>query len=127
MDISGQPTESGDGATVVQACPNVVKQPARIEMMENEMAKLEKAAPLTTQFLLVAEFGQPYLVVRRAAGPPAAVIALSLHTSMLLRYGRISGAGGQADRRDARSSSRPRPRVVEIPSGLRHLSFASVQ
>ena len=30
------------GPPLFQACPNVVKQPARIEMIENEMAKLEK-------------------------------------------------------------------------------------
>ena len=40
-EISGQPSEIAIGPPLFQAWPNVVKQPARIEMMENEMAKLE--------------------------------------------------------------------------------------
>ncbi len=42
IEISGQPHEMAIGPPFIQACPKVVKQPARIEMMENEMAKLEK-------------------------------------------------------------------------------------
>ena len=41
-EISGQPQEMAIGPPLFQAWPNVVKQPARIEMIENEMAKLEK-------------------------------------------------------------------------------------
>ncbi len=41
-EINGQPREMAIGPPFVQACPNVVKQPARIEMIENEIAKLEK-------------------------------------------------------------------------------------
>ena len=40
-EITGQPMEMAIGPPLFQACPKVVKQPARIEMMENEMAKLE--------------------------------------------------------------------------------------
>src|SRR5690349_22227629 len=40
-EISGQPQEMATGPPFIHAWPNVVKQPARIEMMENEMAKLE--------------------------------------------------------------------------------------
>ncbi len=42
IEISGQPHEMAIGPPLFQACPNVVKQPARIEMIENEIAKLEK-------------------------------------------------------------------------------------
>ena len=38
----GQPHEMATGPPLFQAWPKVVKQPARIEMIENEMAKLEK-------------------------------------------------------------------------------------
>ena len=38
----GQPQEIATGPPLFHAWPNVVKQPARIEMMENEIAKLEK-------------------------------------------------------------------------------------
>ncbi len=41
-EISGQPQEIAIGPPLFQAWPNVVKQPARIEMIENEMAKFEK-------------------------------------------------------------------------------------
>ncbi len=41
-EISGQPHEMATGPPLFHAWPNVVKQPARIEMIENEMAKLEK-------------------------------------------------------------------------------------
>ena len=51
------------GPPFIQACSEVVKQPARIEMMENEMAKLEKPAPLTAQLLLVPEVGEEFFVV----------------------------------------------------------------
>ena len=40
--ISGQPIEIATGPPLFHACANVVKQPARIEIIENEIAKLEK-------------------------------------------------------------------------------------
>ena len=39
--MSGQPIEMAMGPPLFQACPKVVKQPARMEMMENEIAKFE--------------------------------------------------------------------------------------
>ncbi len=41
-DTSGQPHAIAAGPPLFQPRPNDVKQPARIEMIENEMAKLEK-------------------------------------------------------------------------------------
>ena len=41
-EMIGQPHEMATGPPLFQAWPNVVKQPARIEMIENEIAKLEK-------------------------------------------------------------------------------------
>src|SRR3954468_22187859 len=41
-EMIGQPMEIAIGPPLFQACPKVVKQPARIEMIENEMAKFEK-------------------------------------------------------------------------------------
>ena len=38
----GQPQEIAIGPPLFQPAPKVVKQPARIEMIENEIAKLEK-------------------------------------------------------------------------------------
>ena len=38
----GQPHEIATGPPLLKPWPNVVKQPARIEMIENEIAKLEK-------------------------------------------------------------------------------------
>ena len=38
----GQPHEMATGPPLFHAWPKVVKQPARIEMIENEIAKLEK-------------------------------------------------------------------------------------
>jgi hypothetical protein len=40
-EISGQPIEIATGPPLFHACANVVKQPARIEMIENEIAKFE--------------------------------------------------------------------------------------
>ncbi len=42
MEISGQPIEIAIGPPLFQACPNEVKQPAKMEMIEKEMAKFEK-------------------------------------------------------------------------------------
>jgi hypothetical protein len=41
-ETSGQPHEIAIGPPLLKPCPKVVKQPARIEMIENEIAKLEK-------------------------------------------------------------------------------------
>ena len=38
----GQPQAMAAGPPLFQPSPKLVKQPARIEMIENEMAKLEK-------------------------------------------------------------------------------------
>ena len=38
----GQPIEIAMGPPLFQACEKVVKQPLRIEITENEIAKLEK-------------------------------------------------------------------------------------
>jgi len=38
----GRPHQIATGPPLTQACPNVAKHPARMEMIENEMAKLEK-------------------------------------------------------------------------------------
>lgn len=42
IDITGQPIEMATGPPLFQACPKVVKQPDRTEMIEKETAKLEK-------------------------------------------------------------------------------------
>jgi hypothetical protein len=42
-EIRGQPKEIATGPPLFQACANVVKHPAKIEIIENEIAKLEKA------------------------------------------------------------------------------------
>ena len=41
-EMIGQPHEMATGPPLFQPWQKVVKQPARIEMIENEMAKLEK-------------------------------------------------------------------------------------
>ena len=48
IEIIGQPIEIATGPPLFHACPKVVKHPARMEMMENEIAKLEK--PLQERF-----------------------------------------------------------------------------
>ena len=42
VEIRGQPIAMAIGPPLFQPTAKVVKQPARIEMIENEMAKLEK-------------------------------------------------------------------------------------
>ncbi len=42
IDISGQPIEIAIGPPLFHAWPNVVKQPDSTEIIENEIAKLEK-------------------------------------------------------------------------------------
>ncbi len=42
-EITGQPMEIAIGPPLFQAWAKVVKHPVNIEMMENEIAKLEKA------------------------------------------------------------------------------------
>jgi hypothetical protein len=39
----GQPIEMATGPPLFHACENVVKQPLRIEITENDIAKFEKA------------------------------------------------------------------------------------
>src|SRR3954451_1201730 len=46
MEISGQPHEIATGPPLFQAWPYVVKQPARIEMIVNEIAKFWKPLQL---------------------------------------------------------------------------------
>jgi len=46
--MTGQPIEIAFGPPLFHAWPYVVKQPARIEMIENEIAKLEN--PLQPRF-----------------------------------------------------------------------------
>ena len=41
-ESSGQPQAMAAGPPPFQPCPKVVKQPAKIEMIEKEIAKLEK-------------------------------------------------------------------------------------
>ena len=59
----GQPHAIAAGPPLFQPRPNEVKQPARIEMIENEIAKLEKPDQERVQLLYVAEFGEMFLVV----------------------------------------------------------------
>lgn len=40
-EINGQPMAIATGPPLFQACAKVVKQPARIEIIENEIAKFE--------------------------------------------------------------------------------------
>ena len=62
-EISGQPHAIAAGPPLFQPRPKIVKQPARIEMIENEIAKLEKPDQERLQLLLVAELGEVLLVV----------------------------------------------------------------
>ena len=41
-EMRGQPIAMASGPPLFQAWPNVVKHPVRIDIMEKEMAKLEK-------------------------------------------------------------------------------------
>ena len=59
----GQPQAIAAGPPLFQPRPNEVKQPARIEMIENEMAKLEKPGPGPVQFLGVAELREVLFVL----------------------------------------------------------------
>jgi hypothetical protein len=43
IEINGQPMEMAIGPPLFHACEKVVKHPVKMEMIENEMAKLEKA------------------------------------------------------------------------------------
>lgn len=47
-EIIGQPIEIATGPPLFHACAKVVKQPARIEIIEKEIAKLEN--PLHERF-----------------------------------------------------------------------------
>ncbi len=48
MLITGQPIEAAIGPPSFHACPKVVKQPLRMQMMVSEIAKLEN--PLQPRF-----------------------------------------------------------------------------
>ena len=68
-EMTGQPMEMAIGPPLFQAWPKVVKQPARIEMIENEMAKFENPLQLAVELLLVAELGQSsFVVVEQGVG-----------------------------------------------------------
>ena len=41
VEMTGHPQAIATGPPLFQACPKVVKHPARIEMIEKEMAKFE--------------------------------------------------------------------------------------
>ena len=68
MLISGQPIEIAIGPPLFQACPYVVKQPARIEMIVNEIAKLENPLQPAVQLLLVAKLCEALLVGGQGPG-----------------------------------------------------------
>ena len=51
------------GPPLLKPAPKFVKQPARIEMIENEIAKLEKPDQDRVEVLLVAELGETAFVV----------------------------------------------------------------
>ena len=59
----GQDHEIEIGPPLFEACPKVVKQPARIEMIENEIAKFEKPDQRAAELLRVPELGEVLLVV----------------------------------------------------------------
>ena len=59
----GQAHEIEIGPPLFQPAPKLVKQPARIEMIENEIAKFEKPDQRAVEVLLVAELGEVLLVV----------------------------------------------------------------
>ena len=59
----GQPHEIAIGPPLLKPWPKVVKHPARIEMIENEIGEVREAGPGAVELLLVAELGQPALVV----------------------------------------------------------------
>ena len=56
------------GPPLLKPAPKLVKQPARIEMIENEIAKLEKPDQRPVQVLPVPELGQVLLVVGQLWG-----------------------------------------------------------
>jgi hypothetical protein len=45
-EMRGQPIEIATGPPLFHACANVVKHPAKIEIIENEIAKLENELQL---------------------------------------------------------------------------------
>ena len=56
------------GPPLLKPAPKLVKQPARIEMIEKEIAKLEKPDQRAVQVLAVPELGQMLLVVAELDG-----------------------------------------------------------
>ena len=66
----GQPHEIAIGPPLFHAWPYVVKQPARTEMIVNEIAKLEKELQRAAQVLLVPKLGELLLVTILNVGHP---------------------------------------------------------
>ena len=76
IETSGQPQAIAAGPPLFQPRPNEVKQPARIEMIENEMAKLEKPGPGSLQLLHVAELGECRSSSVRCSWPSGTAVLL---------------------------------------------------
>jgi hypothetical protein len=78
MKIETEGPAPGDrrGPPLFQPRPNEVKQPARIEMIENEMAKLEKPDQDRCRLLHVAELGEMLLVVVKCSWPSGTAVLL---------------------------------------------------
>ena len=55
-EIIGQPIEIATGPPLFQACAKVVKHPAKIEIIEKEIAKFFKTRPGSVEFLFIAKF-----------------------------------------------------------------------
>ncbi len=57
-EMIGQPHEIAMGPPLLKPWPKVVKQPARIEMIENEIAKFEKPDQVRLSSCLYPSFGR---------------------------------------------------------------------
>ena len=69
IEMIGQPQEMAIGPPLLQAWPNVVKQPARIEMIENEIAKLENPDQLRLSSCLYPSLARcGFVLVRGSVG-----------------------------------------------------------
>ena len=93
-ETSGQPHAIAAGPPLFQPRPNDVKQPARIEMIENEIAKLLNPDQERCQLLGVAEFGEVLFVLIEKfvalwhCGSPSQVSALSTRGHSIATIGR---------------------------------------
>lgn len=74
VEISGQPMEIAIGPPLFQACEKVVKHPDKMEIAENEIAKLEKPDQLLS--ILVYTPVMPAGAHRRKSGPRRGVLRL---------------------------------------------------